>query len=308
MITGYNSVATSKNIPNISVIIPTINEEESIGDVVSQLKAELKDYKYEIIVVDRSIDKTPQIAKSKGAIVLQQEKKGYGNALLQGFSAAKGDIIVMMDGDNTYDPKDIRSLISPILKGEADIVLGNRFARMEKGAMTSLNKIGNKILTFLTNFLIGANVADSQTGYRAMLKKAIFDMNLYEEHMPFATEMIFEAKREGLLIKNVPISYRIRKGKTKLNSLRDGVDIILTSLRLIRDYNPLLVFGSTGFILVVVGFYFGMETINYFNQTGVVYVGRALLSVSLSVIGILSIFTGLILDSIKSYLSKNYYK
>jgi hypothetical protein len=168
--------------------------------------------------------------------------------------------------------------------------------------MTLLNRFGNALLTRMVNLFFGTRVRDSQSGYRAFSASAFRRMRLREAHMPFATEMIAEAQRAGLRIIEVPISYSLRGGKAKLNPLRDGLRHAGAAVRIVRDYDPLRVFGIAGIIFLLTGFYFGFEVLNAFSITGKVYTGRALLSIFLSITGIFFVFTALILDSIKSMM------
>ena len=289
----------------VSIIIPCMNESETIGQVIDSLKKELTDYDPEIIVVDKSADDSAEIAKKHGAIVLNQEKSGYGAAIIQGFTFATGRVLVMMDADGTYLAKDVKSLVSPILENKADFVIGDRFPFMSSGAMSNLNKLGNKMLTALANILFGTNVRDTQCGARAISKKAFNAMSFYEKHMPFATEMVFKAKINGLRIAQIPINYNVRVGKTKLSPLKDGAKILIASIRMIRDHNPLLTFGLPGIIMLTFGAYFAVETMNYFNKTGIVIIGRSSLALFFSLAGIICVMIGLIIDSIKTYLSEN---
>jgi glycosyltransferase involved in cell wall biosynthesis len=215
----------------IAVVIPTLNEAKSIGKVLDEVFNVLRGMDFEVLIVDgHSEDATVDIARSKGAKVIYQRNRGYGDALKTGFLHARNslnpDVLVMMDGDYTYDPKDIPKLIKPILAGQADMVVGNRFPRMEKGAMTLVNKIGNKILSWVARRILKVNVHDTQCGIRAFKTELLNHMNLTCEGMPFATEMLAEAKFAGAKIVEVPVAYRVRIGSAKLNPIRDGFLIL----------------------------------------------------------------------------------
>jgi glycosyltransferase involved in cell wall biosynthesis len=204
-----------------------------------------------------SIDGTDEVAKDMGAEVIYQRGRGYGDALKTGFFYARrqlgAGVIVMMDADLTYDPKDIAGLVAPILEGEADLVVGNRFAGLQKGAMTFVNRVGNSVLSMVAKLALGLNVYDTQSGMRAFRSKLLDRLNLMAVGMPFAMEMLGDALSTGARIREVPISYRQRVGKTKLNPLKDGGRILGTTLRLMFDVRPLLFFGGIGAVLWVVG-------------------------------------------------------
>jgi glycosyltransferase involved in cell wall biosynthesis len=235
-----------------------LNECEAVGKVLSTIKDVMAGYEYRVLVVDgRSIDGTDEIARSMGAEVIYQRGKGYGNALKTGFFHAKkrldADVIVMMDADYTYDPEDIPKLVAPILEDEADFVVGNRFAGMQQGAMTLVNRVGNNVLSLIAKLALGLNVYDSQSGMRAFRSELLDRMNLVAVGMPFAMEMLAQAHSTDARIREVPVSYRPRVGKTKLNPIKDGGRILGITVRLMFDIRPLLFFGGIGTVLGVVG-------------------------------------------------------
>ncbi len=210
----------------ISVIIPTKNEEKTIGICLEKIQNVFKENKIdgEIIVSDSSTDQTPVIARSYGAKVVTPDKIGYGYAYRYGFKHASGDYIIIGDADNTYDFYDIPRLLEPLRKGEADMVIGSRLkGTIKKGAMPWLHRyIGNPFLTFVLNCLYRAGVSDSHSGFRAIRKDALEKMNLRTVGMEFASEMIVEAVRKDLRIREVPITYHPRRGESNLSSFSDG--------------------------------------------------------------------------------------
>ena len=211
----------------VSVIIPSKDEEETIGICIQKIKKIFKEYDIdgEIIVSDNSSDNTPNIARSMGARVVTPDKNGYGYAYLYAFKYVKGKYIVIGDADNTYDFLEIPKLLKPLMKDEADIVIGSRFkGRIVKGAMPWSHKyIGNPILTWFLNFFYKAEISDAHSGFRAFTREALEKMVLTSHGMEFASEMIMEAIRRKLRIKEVPITYYPRrKGRSKLNSWKDG--------------------------------------------------------------------------------------
>ena len=231
-----------------------------MGKVLGGVKDAMDGYEYQMLVVDgHSIDGTDKIARNMGAHVIYQRGKGYGNALKTGFLHARkqlnAKVIVMMDADLTYDPKHIPKLITPILENEADFVVGNRFAGIQKGAMPLVNLIGNRMLSLVAKFALGLNVFDTQSGMRAFKSELLENMNLVAVGMPFAMEMLAEALSINARICEVPISYRPRVGETKLNPIKDGGKILGTTVRLMFDIRPLLFFGSIGTVLGVVGLF-----------------------------------------------------
>lgn len=206
----------------VSVIIPTLNEEESIGHVLDKIPRDPK-YEWEIMIVDGdSKDKTREIAENKGARVIIEKRKGYGRAYKTGFAAATGDIIVTLDGDDTYPAEKIPELVDYLLKNDLDFISCERFSKMQKGAMSATHKFGNWVLTITTRILFGVKIKDSQSGMWVFRKKILKDLNLTSDGMPFSEEIKIEAWRK-FKCEEVPIEYRERKGEVKLNTWRDGL-------------------------------------------------------------------------------------
>lgn len=291
----------------ISIVIPTKNEP-AVGEVIKDIKKELKGFDLEIIVVDKSKDSTPEIAKKLGAKVIKQNFSGYGNAYLQGFEEAKGDIVCMIDGDATYSASDLKKLIMLVAKGECDFAIGNRFALMQKDAMPFTRKAGNIFLTWLLNKLYNLKISDSQSGLRAIRKEALKKMFLSSQDMALASEMLIEARKLNLRIKEIPISYKKREKGRSTNGIVYGIKIAATTIKLLRDYNPFLLFGSIGGVFIVIGAYFAFVVISDFLATGVLhFIGRALLSFMFFTFGFLSIVLGLILDTLNE-IDKKFYK
>jgi len=252
------AIEVTRSAARIAVVIPTLNECEAVGKVVGGVKQVMADYDYHVLIVDgHSTDGTDKIARDMGATVVYQRGRGYGDALKTGFFYARkrldAKIIVMMDADLTYDPKHIPELVAPILDDEADMVVGNRFAGMQKGAMPFVNRVGNKVLSLVAKLALGLNVYDTQSGMRAFTSGLLEKMNLIAVGMPLATEMLAEARSVDARIREVPISYRARVGATKLNPIKDGGRILGITVRLMFDVRPLLLFGSIGTILGIVG-------------------------------------------------------
>jgi glycosyltransferase involved in cell wall biosynthesis len=252
------NIENNRAATRIAIVLPTMNECKAVGQVLTRIKSAMNGYDYRVLVVDaHSTDGTDAIARDMGAKVIYQRGKGYGNALKTGFFHARkrlnAKVIVMMDADLTYDPKDIPRLVEPILDDKADFVLGNRFAGMHKGAMPFVNSIGNRVLSLVAKLAVGLDVFDTQSGMRAFKSELLDNMNLVAVGMPFAMEMLAEARSADARICELPISYGSRVGETKLNPVKDGGRILGVTVRLMFDIRPLLFFGSIGTVLGIVG-------------------------------------------------------
>jgi len=241
---------------SVCVLIPTLNEEDSIGDVIDGFIKEGFD---NILVIDgNSTDRTREIAENKGAKVIIQSGKGKGQAVSEAFQILNDDIIVLIDGDGTYLPSEAKDLIKPIEKGTAEHVIGNRFARFEKGAFTRMNLIGNKILNFFFRLSYGIELHDILSGYRALKKEVYKNVELKKEGFEVETELTVESLARGFRIIEVPVTYKKREGKTKLNPIKDGFRIATTIYSLIKRYSPARYFYFIGLLLIFAGFLLGI--------------------------------------------------
>jgi len=237
----------------VSVVIPCLNEEQTIGIVVGKALKAFRDNKIkgEVVVVDNgSSDNSAAIAKKTGARVIFQEKRGYGNALQKGFQEARGKYLVMGDADDTYDFLDLPKFVKYLRVGY-DYVMGTRLkGTIVKGAMPWLHRyIGNPFLTTYLNIIHGTKISDSHSGMRAFTKEAYEKMRPLSPGMEFASELIIRAAEEKLKIKEVPITYYPRKGESKLHSFRDG----WRHLRFMLLYSPFYVFFVPGILLLAFG-------------------------------------------------------
>jgi len=290
----------------VAVVVPTLNERGGVTDLIPQIKRVLNEYTTEIVVVDgNSSDGTANLAKDLGAHVIKQDGSGYGDALQLGFkfahSALKADITVMIDGDMTYDPKDIENMIDIVASGKVDLVVGNRFADMEDGAMSLTSKWGNRLLSWFAKHAIGIRLTDSQCGLRVFRTQFTPTITRASAGMAYATEMIAEITQVGGRLMELPISYSRRVGKSKLRPVRDGLQILSTMLRLARDYRPLFLFGGAGVTLVMSGVVVGLNSFYEWLKFGyVTHPPFVVLSSLMIVSGVQLLSFGLIADMIKS--------
>jgi len=215
--------------PTISVIIPAFKEGKTIREVIKEIR-ESTSFQTQIIVVDGgSNDGTEEIAKEENVETIAEPRPGYGRAIRTGFDHGNGDIIVIIDADGTYEARDINRLVSPIFKDEVDVCLASRISgTILPGAMQGTNYVGNRVFTLLFNQLYRQKVSDTQTGFRAMTKKALKSLDLKEDGMGISTSLLTQAARNGLKIAEVPTTYKPRKNhsKSKLNRLKAGYDIL----------------------------------------------------------------------------------
>jgi len=213
--------------PYVSVVLPCLNEEQSVGDCVDEARLALAGAGLagEVLVVDNnSTDGSRQEALDHGARVVFEARPGYGNALLAGIEEAVGDIVVMADADLSYQLSAIPALVEPIVDGRADLVVGERLRGCAQQAMPALHRyLGTPILSFLVRRASPQiTVTDSQSGFRAFRRADIMPLGLRSSGMELASEMLIKAGRAGLRIAEVPTHYRMRVGSSKLDTFSDG--------------------------------------------------------------------------------------
>ena len=204
----------------ISVVIPALNEEHAIAEVIEAVPA---DRVHEIIVVDNgSTDNTGKNATASGAKVILESRRGYGAACLAGAKAATAEIIVFLDGDRSDDPTQLEAVAGPVIDDRADLVIGSRIQGvLEKGAMPLHGRLGNRFMVFLLRLLYGATITDVGS-FRAIKAQTLFDLNMEQMTYGWPVEMVVKAARRGLRLQSVPIHYRRRIGRSKVTGTLKG--------------------------------------------------------------------------------------
>lgn len=223
--------------PSVSIVLPCRNEEKTLGLALATVKTVLQthDIAGEIIVSDSSTDNSPGIAQSCDVRLIKHDQNGYGRAYIEAFKAAKGKYIFMADPDGSYDLREIPRFLDCLYNG-SDFVVGNRFkGNIQKGAMPWHHRyIGNPFFSLLLRLLFGAKLHDVHCGMRAISRQALDKLKLKTPGMEFASEMVIKAAQARLSVKELPIDYRRREGRSKLRPLADGwrhLRFILRSLK-----------------------------------------------------------------------------
>jgi glycosyltransferase involved in cell wall biosynthesis len=239
--------------PQISVVIPCLNEEEAVGRVVEQALEGIRrsGRTGEVVVVDNaSTDRSAEVATEHGARVVSESRRGYGSAYLAGLAEARGDYVVMGDADETYPLQELGPFVDKLEAGD-DLVIGSRFEGTIHGdAMPFLNRfVGNPILTGMLNLLFGVKVSDAHCGMRAIRRDALPALDLHSTGMEFASEMVFKAYRRGLTVSEIPIDYYPRVGESKLNRFGDA----WRHVRFMLLYSPSWLYLYPGAALLLLG-------------------------------------------------------
>jgi len=279
----------------ILITIPAKNEELTIGGSVVALS---RNYGDVLVVDDGSEDKTSEIAEALGARVLRHGTNlGKAEALRDAFRYAVGegyDVAVCLDGDGQHKPYEIPKLLEPILRGEADLVIGSRFLR---ATVPKYRIFGQKVLDVLTNFASEVKVTDSQSGFRALNRKALNALKDSDsEGYSIESEMI-TALAEKVRIKEVPIDVRYDvPHKHKKNPFTHGLSVLSHLVSLIGYKRPLISFGVPGFISVLIAMVFGFMAFSEYYVTTRLPFGLSIATALFLILGLLLIISGLILN------------
>jgi glycosyltransferase involved in cell wall biosynthesis len=292
---GFRAPNTGRRI-GVLAGIPAYNEASYIGSIVLQARQ----YVGEVIVVDDgSTDNTARIAELAGATVIRHdENKGKGAAIQSILAEAKKrnpGILVLLDADAQHDPNEIPALVKPISEG-FDLVIGSREAQKDK--TPTYRRIGQKVLLRSTRLASKTNISDSESGFRALSPKAINELELKENGFAVESEMITRAADKNLKITEVPISNIYTTDGSTLNPVKHGVGVLNRIVVMISQRRPLFFFGLAGGILLAAGLIIGFKVLNIATTTGAVAIGSAVLTALFIIAGILSIFTGIILNAL----------
>jgi len=224
------------DLKEVSIVVPALNEEEGIGKTIQAIpRHELKKMGYEVqvLVVDnRSEDKTGELARQAGAEVVFEPRRGYGRAYKTGFANARGHIVATADADLSYPVEEIPRFIKLLEDEKLDFITTNRFAKMDKRAMSWRNKLGNNALNSATRLLFQIDLADSQSGMWIFRRSILDNLVLRSNGMPFSEELKLEACHFAKCRwREQPIEYRTRVGKIKLHVWRDGLQNLFYLMR-----------------------------------------------------------------------------
>lgn len=288
----------ANNDTSIAVLLPCYNEEATIGKVVRDFKAALPDaaiYVYD----NNSTDRTAEIAAAEGAIVRKEPRQGKGNVVRAMFEDIDADVYVMADGDDTYPADAAPAMVEKVLEGY-DMVIGDRLSSTYfQENKRPFHNFGNRLVCGSINGLFGAHVTDIMTGYRAFNFTFVKTYPVLSRGFEVETEMTIHSLNNNLRLYEMPIQYRDRPegSVSKLDTVGDGIKVMSTIFRMIREYKPLPFFGGLGLIIGIVGIVLCGTVTFEFAKTGVVTHFPTLIgAVMLVITGLLLIIAGIILD------------
>lgn len=284
----------------IAILIPCHNEELTVAEVVNDFHTELP--QAEIFVFDNnSTDRTVERATAAGATIVSEPRQGKGFVVQSMFRRVESDIYVMVDGDGTYPASEIRRLIDPILKDEADMVVGSRLQANMASEFRSINRWANRLVLAVLNSMFRTKLTDILSGYRAFNRKFVKTIPVFGGGFEIETELTIKAVARGFRIVEIPtrLTARPEGSHSKIRFLRDGFLILNTILALFRDYKPLTFFGTTGLTLMLIALVPGGLTAFEFLRTGVVTnISWGLLAVGIGLTGMIISIAGFILHTI----------
>lgn len=283
----------------IAVLIPAFNEATTIGDVVKSFRVALPNAR--IYVYDNnSWDNTAARAKEAGAIVRREPLQGKGHVVRRMFSDIEADVYVMVDGDATYDAASAPRLVSRLIETQADMVVGARITE-EKAAYRAGHKFGNKMLTGLVSAIFGDRFTDMLSGYRAFSRRFVKSYPALASGFETETELTVHALELDMITTEIQTPYGARPegSLSKLSTIRDGIRILATIGRLMRDERPLLFFGALSGVIMFTALLLGMPVIGEYLSTGLVpRFPTAFLCGTLAVLSGIALVSGIILETV----------
>ena len=285
---------------NIAVLIPCLNEEKTISNVIKKIKAKV--HQADVFLFDNdSTDDSKHLAKKAGAIVFNVTKKGKGNVVRKMFSEISADIYIMIDGDDTYDVENINKMIALLQRDSLDMVVAKRVSN-DTSAYRFGHKTGNRIFTNLVKYTFGNQIDDLFSGFRIFSRQFVKSFPCNSIGFEIETELTIHALEQRLDVAEVECLYFARPSgsESKLKTFGDGFKILNLILILIKDEKPFLFFSLLSLFFLFSSLLIGLPVVFEFLNTGLVdRLPTAVLSGINMVIAFLSFFSGLILDVVK---------
>tara|TARA_B100000029_G_scaffold466509_1_gene502087 strand:+ start:47 stop:928 length:882 start_codon:yes stop_codon:yes gene_type:complete len=285
---------------NIVIGIPAYNEEENIGNIISDLK---KISKTIIVCDDGSSDLTAEISKKNGAIVeIHERNEGYGSAIKTIFMKAKelnADMLITFDADGQHRVEDIEKVIAPIKHDNADIVIGSRFLE-NSSKIPKYRKVGINIITKVTNSSINEKITDSQSGFRAYNKSVLTQINPTEKGMGISTEILIKASSNNLRIVEVPITILYAENTSTHNPVSHGASVIISTIKFTSIEHPLKFYGIPGIFFLILGLSFTYLAVDFYATFGKLNTNITLIGAATVLMGIVLAITSILLYSLIS--------
>ena len=298
------------DIGSVAVLVPCYNEAVTIAKVIDDFRRCLPDaivYVYD----NNSTDGTADIAREHGAVVRRESRQGKGRVVRSMVRDIDADYYIMVDGDDTYPAEAVVELLRPLIDDEADMVVGDRLSNGSYGDENdrAFHGFGNNLVRWLIKRIYGFKFSDVMTGYRAFNRVFAKTLPVMSQGFEIETELSIHAVDKAWRIAEVPIDYRDRPegSESKLSTFSDGFKVLKMIMSLFKDYKPMALFGWVTVLLIALGFIVGVPVVVEFARTGLVdRLPSALLAVGLVISGLLSLVSGLILDTVVKGSRKQY--
>ena len=291
---------------NITVGIPAYNEEKNIASIIVKLKKIVDTI---IVCNDGSNDSTSEIAKNLGVIVIDHSKNlGYGAGIHSIFRKAReinSDVLVTIDADGQHRIEDIKKVVEPIEKGEADLIIGSRFLDTTQKQIPGYRKIGIKLITKVTNSSLKNKITDSQSGFRAYSKNVVSKLNVSDSGMGISTEILIKSSALGFRIAEVPITVLYDGDTSTHNPVSHGTSVLFSTLKYTSIEHPLKFYGIPSVILLIIGATFSYFAVQYYVEIGRLNTNLTIVSATVVLIGIVLLITAILLYSLVSVVREN---
>ena len=291
---------------NITVGIPAYNEEKNIASIIVKLKKIVDTI---IVCNDGSNDSTSEIAKNLGVIVIDHSKNlGYGAGIHSIFRKAReinSDVLVTIDADGQHRIEDIKKVVEPIEKGEADLIIGSRFLDTTQKQIPEYRKIGIKLITKVTNSSLKNKITDSQSGFRAYSKNVVSKLNVSDSGMGISTEILIKSSAHGFRIAEVPITVLYDGDTSTHNPVSHGTSVLFSTLKYTSIEHPLKFYGIPSVILLIIGATFSYFAVQYYVEIGRLSTNLTIVSAAVVLIGIVLLITAILLYSLVSVVREN---
>jgi glycosyltransferase involved in cell wall biosynthesis len=292
------------NSPTIAVAIPCYQEEKTIAQVVADFRAQLPGVK--VYVFDNNCtDRTAEFARAAGATVIREKRQGKGHVVATMFEVVEEDILVMVDGDGTYDATAVHRLLAPILAGDADMTVAARLQQYSDKSFRKFHVAGNQLVCWIINRIFHARISDIFSGYRAFTRECALTIPITSHGFDVETELTVQSLYRGAVVREIEAPYGERPSGSfsKLRTLPDGLRVLLRLFLLMRSYKPLTLFGSLFLALLLVALAAGAlpfwELVEYHR---VVSRAAAIVALSSFMLGSLCLSLGLVLSSVNQRL------
>ena len=283
------------------IVIPAYNEEKNIAAIIVKLK---KIVDTVIVCNDGSTDSTSEIAQNLGAVVINHPKNlGYGAGIRSIFNKSKeigSEVLVTFDGDGQHGLEDIKKVVEPIEKNEADIVIGSRFLDDAEKKIPKYRKLGINIITKVTNSSLSEKITDAQSGFRAYNNKVLQSLTPSDSGMGISTEILIKSSNLGFKIAEVPTEIQYEGDTSTQNPVSHGTEVLMSTLKYISIERPLRFYGIPSFIFFVIGLTFTFLSIQYYTEIGRLNPNVTLIAVGTLLIGVILAVTAILLYSLVS--------